>query len=115
MRWTTLQAVVSPGPNPLPAEVRVKRSAKHGQEFFHMDQREWFTEVMPEKVYMDPVQTGVRIMEAYYLFTYELNKDTGRYVPQLPLCQESLIHEVIDYVMKHAANFMSNGEGKLKN
>ena len=67
---------------------------------------------MPEKVYMDPVQTGVRIVigralvEAFDLFRYEWNKDTGRYVPQLPLCHESLIHEVIDYVMKQAANVM---------
>ena len=61
---------------------------------------------------MDPVQTGVRIVigralvEAFDLFRYEWNKDTGRYVPQLPLCHESLIHEVIDYVTKQAANVM---------
>ena len=111
-RWTTLQAVVFLGPNPLPAEVCVKKSPEHGLEFLYMDQKEWFTEAMQEKVYMDPVQAGVRIVigralvEMFDLFEYELNKDTDRYILQLPLCQASLIHEVIGYVTKQAANVM---------
>ena len=77
-----------------------------------MHQREWFTEPMPEKVYMDPVQTDVRIIigralvEAFYLFRYEWHKDTGRYVPQLLLCHESLIHNMRDYVTKQTENVM---------
>ena len=48
------------------------------------------------------MQCGVRtvigraLVEAFDLFKYDLNNDTGKYVPQLPLCQESLIHEVSD-------------------
>ena len=74
----------------------------------------------PEKVYTDPVQTGVRIgigralVEAFDLFTYKQNRDTGRYVPQLPLCQESLKHEVIDYVTKQAANVMFKWGRKIE-
>ena len=66
-----------------------------------MDNQEWNSEALPQKVYKDPVQSGVRtiigraLVEAFDLFKYDLNNDTGRYVPQLPLCQESLIHEVI--------------------
>ena len=85
-----------------------------------MDNREWNSEVLPQKVYKDPVQSGVRtvigrtLVEAFDLFKYDLNNDTGRYVPQLPLCQESLIHEVIDYVMKQAANVMFSWSKKVE-
>ena len=85
-----------------------------------MDNQEWNSEVLPQKVYKDPVQSGVRtvigraLVEAFDLFKYDLNNDTGRYVPQLPLCQESLIPEVIDYVMKQAANVMFSWSKKVE-
>ena len=84
-----------------------EESREHGLAFLYMDQKEWFTDGMQEKVYSDPVQVGVRIVisralvNTFDLFTYEMNRHT-----ELPLCQETLIHEVIDYVMKQAANVM---------
>ena len=84
-----------------------------------MDNREWNSQVLPQKVYKDPVQSGVRtvigraLVEAFDLFKYDLNNDTGRYIPQLPLCQESL-HEVIDYVTKQAANVMFSWSKKVE-
>ena len=55
-----IQAVVSPGQNPLPAEVRIKAHETKGQEFYNVDQWKWYTEGMPEKDYQDPVQIQVR-------------------------------------------------------
>ena len=87
-----------------------------------MDNREWNSEVLPKKVYKDPVQSGVRtvigraLVEAFDLFKYDLNNDTGRYVPQLPLCQESLIPEVIDYVTKQCPKMLcSVGQRRWNN
>ena len=54
------------------------------------------------------------LVEAFDLFKYDLNNDTGRYIPQLHLCQESLIQEVIDYVMKQAANVMFSWSKKVE-
>ena len=72
-----------------------------------MDRSKWiFSEPMEAKVYVDPVQASVRtvigraLIHTFDLFTYELNPDTNRFVPQLPLPQETLIVEVVDYVRR---------------
>ena len=58
VKWTMLQAVVCPGPNPLTAEVCIKNHKYDGLEFYYMDG----TEAMPQKVYVDPIQEGLRIV-----------------------------------------------------
>lgn len=37
-KWTTLQDVISPGKNPLPAEVRIKRYPTKFDEFYNVNQ-----------------------------------------------------------------------------
>ena len=59
-RWATLQAVVSPGPNPLPAAVCMKNDQKHGKVFYFVDQGEWYNDPIQKAVYADTVQEAVR-------------------------------------------------------
>ena len=46
--------MVSPGPNPLPAEVRIKRSAAFGDNFYYVDQKQWEIKPFALKTYADP-------------------------------------------------------------
>ena len=41
-RWTTLQAVVSPGESPLPAEIRLKADVEDGDKFFGVYASQWW-------------------------------------------------------------------------
>ena len=51
VRWATLQAVISPRPNPLLAEVRVKPHETQGNLFYCMDQSRWYSQVVDSAVY----------------------------------------------------------------
>ena len=66
-RWTGLQLVISPGPNPLPAVVHLKYSVSGSKveddEFYGLDTVDKFDdEAMAKHVYNDPVQLAVRII-----------------------------------------------------
>ena len=104
VKLTTLQAVVCPGPNPLHAEVCIKNNKDDGLEFYYMDQKEWHTEAMPEKVYSDPIQEGLRtvigrtLVRTFKMLTFKYNN-----IAKKSLCQEGCIYEKIDYVTKEAA------------
>ena len=51
-----------------------QEKCQHSKEFLYMDNREWNSEALPQKVYKDPVQSGVRtvisraLVEAFDLF-----------------------------------------------
>ena len=103
-KWTTLQAVVSPGKNPLPAEKRIKRHPTKGNKFYNVNQWKWYSDGMPRKDYEDLVQIQVRILlnravvDTFALFTFEYDKVLERYFPHLPMVHEACIHTVIAIV-----------------
>ena len=72
-RWTNIQAVVSPGPNPLPAEVRIKRSAAFGDNFYYVDQKQWEIKAFALKTYADPIQEIVwKMIGRCFIFSFAL-------------------------------------------
>ena len=108
-RWTNLQAVVSPGPNPLPAEVRIKRNPEKGQEFYYVDQSQWEACSFPLKTYADPIQeyvwkmVGRCLIFSFGLFEYKQDTDVRNYVPKLPLPHDACIHKLLDIVRAQQA------------
>ena len=104
LKWTTLQAVVSPGKTPLPAEVRIKRHPTKGDEFYNVDQLKWYSDGMPVKDYEDPVQIQFRILlnramvNTFALFEYTYDEVIKKYFPRLPMPHDACISEVIKIV-----------------
>ena len=102
--WTTLQAVVCPGKNPLPAEVRIKAHPTQGEEFYLVDQWKWYSDPMVRKDYVDPVQIEMRklisrgLVLTFSLFTYKHDPLIDKYVPELPLPHDACIGKVIEIV-----------------
>ena len=96
--------MVSPGKNPLPAEVRIKRHPTKGDEFYNVDQWKWYSDGMPRKDYEDPVQIQVRILlnramvDTFALFTFEYDEVLEKYFPHLPMVHDACIHTVIAIV-----------------
>ena len=70
LKWTTLQAVVSPGKNPLPAEVQIKRHLTKGDEFYN----------------------------TFALFEYTYDEVIKKYFPQLPMPHDACISKVIKII-----------------
>ena len=103
-KWTTLQAVVSPGKNPLPAEVRIKKHPTKGDEFYNVDQWKWYSDGMPAKDYEDPVQIQFRILlnramvNTFALFEYTYDEVIKKYFPRLPMPHDACISEVMKIV-----------------
>ena len=57
-RWTTLTCVVSPGQNPLQAEVYIKHNREHLKELFSLDQADWqYGNFISPHYYSDPILT----------------------------------------------------------
>ena len=59
VRWSTLQAVVSPGSNPLPAAIHMKTDQKFVNVFYYLNQATWYCDFMESALYDDPVQEAV--------------------------------------------------------
>ena len=96
--------MVSPGTNPLPAEVHIKRSATYGNNFYYVDHNQWETKAFALKTYEDPVQELVRKMLgrcfifSFALFKYKEDIDVKNFVPKLPLPHDGCIHKLIEIV-----------------
>ena len=109
-RWTNLQAVVTPGANPLPAEVRIKhhRNDEVAKTFFFVDQNSWELTKHSKhflcKTYMDPVQLQVRVLVrrsiimAFALFKYVEDPDENNFVPKLEGPHDACIVQIVDIV-----------------
>ena len=117
-RWTGLQLVISPGPNPLPAVVRLKYSVSPDQpgnkEFYGMNIVEKFDdEQMRRHVYKDPVQLSLRIIMCRSLvivftkFNYEKDTNTKDYAARFPIHHEQMLPTCIDIVNDEFNNFFS--------
>ena len=96
--------MVSPGPNPLPAEVGIKRSAAFGDNFYYVDQKQWEIKPFALKTYADPIQEMVRKMIgrcfifSFALFKYQEDRDVKNFVPKLPLPHDACIHKLLEIV-----------------
>ena len=109
-RWTNLQAVVTLGANPLPAEVRIKRHRddEFAKTFFFVDKNSWELTKHSQhflcKTYMDPVQLQVRVLvrrsiiEAFTLFNFVKDPDEGTFVPKLERPHDACIVQILDIV-----------------
>ena len=103
-KWTNLQAVVSKGANPLPAEVRIKRHKDYGEDFFFVDQSKWEWAKLPFKTYDDKVQAVVRrligrsLVVAFGIFEYMETNDKNMWVPKLPLPHDACIVQLVKIV-----------------
>ena len=99
-----MQAVVSRGSNPLPAEVRIKRHEQYGDDFFFVDKLQWEVEKFPLKTYNDPVQAvvwrliGRSLVMAFGLFEYVETSDKKMYVATLPLPHDACIQKLVQVV-----------------
>ena len=106
-RWTNIQAVVSPGTNPLPAEVRIKRSATYGKNLYYVDQKQWETKAFALKTYEDPVlvwkMVGRCLMFSFALFEYKEDIDVKNFVPKLLLPHDGCIHKLMEIVKTEQA------------
>ena len=106
-----LQAVVSPGPNPLPAAICVKSVQKFGSIFYFLDKENWYVDNIESALYDNPVQKVVHtviqraLIKMFGLFTWKLDQDAGKYFPKLALPHQGCIYEVIDAVKKEIARF----------
>ena len=109
-KWTTLQAVISLGQNPLPAKVRIKAHPMKGEEFYNVDQWKWYTEGMAKKDYQDPVQIQVRkllnrgLVMTFALFKFKYDPLICKYMPELPMPHDPAFVEVIEIVKKCQGN-----------
>ena len=108
-RWTGLQLVISPGPNPLPAVVRLKYSISgnkvEDEEFYGLDIVDKFDdEAMAKHVYNDPVQLAVRIIlcrsliKVFTTFRYEEDSNTKDFAAHYPFHHEQMLVPIIDIV-----------------
>ena len=110
--------MISPGPNPLPAVMRLKYSVspeKAGnEEFYGMNIVEKFDdEQMRRHVYRDPVQLSLRIImcrslvKVFTKFNYEEDPNTKDYAACFPIHHEQMLPTCIDIVNDEFNHFFS--------
>ena len=96
--------MVSPGKNPLPAKVRIKRHPTKADKFYNVDQWKWYSDGMVRKDYEDQVQIQVRkllnraMIETFDLFTFEYDAVLEKFYPHLPMAHDACIGKVIRIV-----------------
>ena len=99
-----MQAVVSPGPNPLPAEVRLKYHPNDGDSFYGMDQELWLCDRIDKKVYTNRVQMNVRrlleeaVILTFGMFHYEYEATPGLYIPTFGKPHQEVLPDIIHEV-----------------
>ena len=119
--WTQLQCVISRGEDPLPAEVHMKSSVDHPNEFFHLDKSNWYHNEMPKKVYADPIQESVRrilgrsVIRTFGLFKYEKHPLVDKHIPTFGGPHEAKILEVIDIGEEEFAHHQQTLQGIIDN
>ena len=73
-RWTTLQLIITPGKNPLPALASIKYSTDgDGEKFYALNPpNAWNLLPMNNHIYKDLVQTSVRqiLARSFIMFEY---------------------------------------------
>ena len=99
-----LQAVVSPGSNPLPAKVGIKRHPTKGDEFSNVDQWKWYANIMMSKDYEDPVQIQVRkllnraMVNTFALFKFKYDGLIKKDMPRLLMPHNACIGNVVQII-----------------
>ena len=97
--------MVNPGTNPLPAEVRIKRHATGGKEFWGVEQEGWVCRTLDSYVYADRVQLAFRkviaraMYEVFGLFDYVQHPDIPeKHFKHLPKPHDACIVDAIKIV-----------------
>ena len=110
--------MISPGPNPLPAVMRLKYAVStdraENDEFYGMNIVEKFDdEQMQRHVYRDPVQLLLRIIigrslvKVFKKFNYEEDTNTKDYAARFPVHHEQMLPTFIDIVNDEFYHFFS--------
>lgn len=103
-RWAVMQAVVSPGVNPLPAEVRLKYHPTDSDSFYGMQQSMWLYEPADLKVYKNSVQAKVRglfeeiAIMTFSAFEYVHEPTPNLYIPSFRKPHEEMLVDIITAV-----------------
>ena len=96
-----MQAVVSPGPNPLPAEVRLKYHPTCGDQFYGLDQELWLCAQFKRKVYTNRVQRNIRrlleeaVILTFGMFRYDYEPTPDLYVPSFGKPHQEVLPDLI--------------------
>ena len=116
-----LTCVVSPGPNPLPAEVCIKYNKDHLHEFFSLDNADWqYSNFTSPNYYRDPIQEAFRrvmsrsLIKTFNMFKYSLDQASGNYLPRLEKPVDSCIVDVIGFVKDEIEKFVEYVEDEIE-
>ena len=98
-----MQAVVSEGASPLPAELRLKYDAVHPDQFFGIDPSPWPQESPPSYIYDSAMQIKLRRLFAHVAvrtfaqmkYKFEV---IGKFLPSFDMHPEMMIDKVIPLV-----------------
>ena len=105
----------------MPAEVRIKTSLEHPDDFFHLDKSNWYHNEMPRKVYEDPVQESVRrilgrsLVRTFGLFTYEKYPLADKHIPTFGVPHEAVIMDVIEIAENEFAHHKKTLVDRIEN
>lgn len=99
-----MQAVVSQGANPLPAEVRLKYHGQDSDSFYGLDQAMWVADRAELKVYKHSTQAKVRrlfeevAIATFAGFKYKHEATAGLYVPHFGKPHEEVLLDIIKFI-----------------
>ena len=116
-----LTCVVSPGANPLPAEVCIKYNKEHPKEFFSLDNADWqYSNFTSPNYYRDPIQEAFRrvmsrsLIKTFKMFKYTLDEASGNYLPRLEKPVDGCIVDVIGIVKDEIEKFVDYVEDEIE-
>ena len=115
-RWTTLQVIISPGKNPLPALALIKYSTDGDHEQFYALATPHMQDPLPMQhhVYKDPVQREVREILArsfitfFEKFEYQQDPLTKLYGVEFPRHHEQMLLDYIIIVKKECEYYITS-------
>ena len=115
-----MTCVVTPGANPLPAEVCMKYNKAHPTEFFHLDNSDWqYSKFVSPHYYRDPIQEAFRkvisrtLIKTFNMFKYTLDDVSGTFLPRLEKPVDGCIEEVIGFLKEEIEKFVEYVEDEI--
>ena len=116
-----MTCVVTPGVNPLPAEVCIKYNKAHPTEFFHLDNSDWqYSNFASPHYYHDPIQEAFwkvisrALIKTFNMFKYMLDEASGTYLPRLEKPVDGCIEDVIGFVKEEIEKFVEYVEYEIE-
>ena len=116
-----MTCVVTPGANPLPAEVCMKYNKAHPTEFFHLDNSDWqYSNFVSPHYYRDPIQEAFwkvisrTLIKTFNMFKYTLDDVSGTFLPRLEKPVDGCIEEVIGFLKEEIEKFVEYVEDEIE-